>query len=116
MQNLLFFIFVTLLHVFIAISILKGYNLQPYPQLSTVSSILLCYINKNLFVLDKVVWVALAAIKDYVDGRLCHAIHTGAKEVGVIGGRSWWPAVVAFSQARLPHQDLSQEHVLNPLI
>lgn len=65
---------------------------------------------RQLFVLDQVVWVALAAVKHYKHLRVLLVVDAGIVEADLGVG---WSPVVMFSQANSSHQDFCQKHVTN---
>lgn len=64
-------------------------------------------------VLDEVVWVALAAIKNYKHGGFVHVVHAGVIEtvLASLGSDGRRPAEVVFPNNHLPHQDFGEEHL-----
>lgn len=79
------------------------------------SSSLDIHLFAQVFVLDEVVRVALAAVVHNKDLGIVHVVDAGV--IQSLRLRLWdnlrWTAVVALPQSELPHQDFGQEHVAN---
>lgn len=69
----------------------------------------------QVFVLDKVVWVALTAVKNYKHGGFVHVVHAGVIETALasLGSDGRRPAEVVFPNTHLPHQDFGEEHLVD---
>lgn len=66
----------------------------------------------QLSVLDEVVWVALASVKDYKNGGFGQAVDTGVVQDAVVLADRWGTAELLLSNDHLSHQNLGEEHVL----